>query len=47
MIQALMYNSKSSYNSAANGLAGKGHSAVKSFVPLNAYSFKKEDGASL
>lgn len=38
---------KSSYNSAANGLVRKGQSAVKSFVSLDAYSFTKEDRASL
>lgn len=42
-----MYNSKSSYDSAAKSLAKKGQSAVKSFVPLHAYSFTKQDGASL
>jgi len=44
-----MYDSKSRYSSAANGLglARKGQSAVQSFVPLNVYSFTKQDGASL
>lgn len=42
-----MYNTKSSYNSAANSLAGEGQQAVQAFVPLNVYSFTKEDGVIL